>query len=211
MAGGVARNANGTEHNLTDTPPNKALTQLLQVAGQQQQASEAELLSLLYDELRKIAGGMLRDERGDHTLQATALVHEAWARMIDIKDLDPVGRDAARRRFIALAARSMRRVLIDHARRRSRDKRGGDRKRVTLGDEMVAPEIRSADLLDIEEALQQIETQSPRLAQVAELRLFGGLDRRDIADTLGVSLTVATDEWALAKALLSQRLSQTSE
>lgn len=194
----------GPQSKMSD-PPREALTRLLNTASASEQ-TEAELLTALYGELRKMAAGLLRDERAFHTLQATALLHEAWARMVDPNHLDQVDPEAARRRFLALAARTMRRVLIDHARKRAADKRGGDRNRVTLDSGVIAPEVDSADLLDVEAALVKLEQWSPRLARIAEMRLFAGLDRHEVAAALGVSVTTAADEWALARALLAENL-----
>lgn len=187
--------------------PDKTATELL-VAVVREEASEAELLTVLYGELRQVAGRLLRAERSDHTLEATALVHEAWARMVDVSKLDRIDADGARRRFLSLAARSMRRVLIDHARRRQRDKRGGGWQRVTLSSGVIAPEVSSADVLDIDSAFEALEAWNPRLARIAELRLFAGLDHQSVADALQISVSTATDEWALAKALLAERLSE---
>lgn len=188
------------------TRPDDSLTSLLNAPASE--ASTDRLLTSLYGQLRRIAGDLLRAERPGHTLQPTALVHEAWGRMVDPAKLDQVDRAAARGRFLGLAARAMRRVLIDHARTRGREKRGGDMQRITLGTDLIAPAVDADDLLDVEAALVQLEESSPRLARIAEMRLFAGLGRREVADALGVSLTTVTDEWALARALLTEHLSE---
>lgn len=168
---------------------------------------EQQLLPLVYDEMRRLADNLLRGARGQ-TLQATALVHEAWLRMIDEKELTGSDPDEMRRRFLGLAARAMRWVIVDHARSRKAGKRGGDRHRVTFTEGLVAPDVDAAELLDLDEALQKLEEFKPRLARVAELRLFGGLSAREVAAALDIGVTTATDEWALARALLLQHLGE---
>lgn len=183
--------------------PKQTMTRLIERAAARTD-SEKELLTVLYDELRDMAENMLRSERDGHTLQATALVHEAWARMADPDEFE-IPAESAGRRFVSLAARSMRRVLIDHARARGRDKRGAGWHRVTLGDVAAKP-VEAGDLIDLDAAITELESWSPRLAHIAELRLFAGLDRQAVADTLGVSLTTATNDWAAARAILAKHL-----
>lgn len=163
-------------------------------------------LRLLYDELRGLAQRQLARNRNE-SLQATELVHEAWMRMRSPEvDLGSEDEDELRRRFLGTAARAMRWILVDRARRRSSAKRGGGWGRITLSDCSPSPSIEAVDVLDLERALAQLEGFRPRLARVAELRLFAGLSAEDVADALSISLTTSTDEWALAKALLSEQL-----
>lgn len=181
----------------------ETITRMLvtQVAGA---PSEQELFDVVYDELRRVAGALLRDERT--ALEPTGLVHEAWIRMIDpsaIEAEDPV---EMRRRFVSLAARAMRRVLIDHARRRDADKRGGGRRNVTLAESVVGAQDHSADLLDLDAALTKLEEWKPRLARIAELRLLGGLSSIEVGKALGISESTASAEWKLARALLNKHL-----
>ena len=144
-------------------------------------------------------------ERPGQTLQATALVHEAWLRLIDCSLLQGCDEATARRRFLALGARAMRQVLVDHARRRRAHKRAHRVEPITLSG-LAAGEVDSIDFLDLENALDELEQQHPRLAKVAELRLFGGLTPAEIADSLEMSRTTVDGDWALARALLSARL-----
>ncbi len=164
-----------------------------------------DLLPLVYDEMRVLAQALLRGEQHE-TLQATALVHEAWLRMIDPAQFEGEDMEVVRRRFLALAARAMRWILVDRARERSAQKRGGAWKRITLVDAPAGSSFDASGVLDIDAALAKLESFRPRLARIAELRLFAGLTANDVAATLGISVTLANDEWALARSLLSQSL-----
>ncbi|MCA8942627.1 MAG: RNA polymerase subunit sigma-70 [Planctomycetes bacterium] len=181
-------------------------TKLLERVSAGEAEASAELFSLLYDHLRSIASELLKQERPDHTLQPTALVHEAYLRLVDVGDLRTQGEDSARRHFIALAARAMRRILIDHARGRRRDKRIGDRQRITLDESMQIAQIDSSTVLDVENALQRLEAIDPRMTQAAELRLFGGLSVLEMGACLALSPTRAKVVWASTRALLSRLL-----
>ncbi|MBI5850591.1 MAG: RNA polymerase subunit sigma-70 [Planctomycetes bacterium] len=168
-----------------------------------------ELLATLLAELRQKAQSLLLGERRAHTLQPTALVHEAWLRVREVADL-PMGEDAgSRRRFVALAVRAMRNVLIDHARHRSADKRGGDRSRVELEDTIPVLTADPDTLLDLELALSRLANVSERLALVAELRLLGGLSMPEIAAVADLSLSTAKEDWSFAQALLARWLEPT--
>ena len=162
--------------------------------------SGALLLVQVYDELRSLAEAYLRRERADHTLQATALVHEAWVRL---SRQDP-GRWRDDRHFAALAAHVMRRVLVDHARRRAAEKRGGDRQRLTLH-EPEAPG-QDPDLLALDEALTALAGLSERQARVVELRFFGGLTLDEVAVELDVARSTVAADWQMARAWLNHRL-----
>lgn len=174
------------------------------IAGQQELGED--LFALLYDRLRIVAASMMQRERGNHTLQPTALVHEAWMNLIDQDLIGDMPVDEARCRFVGLAAHAMRRVLIDHARSGNRQKRGGGAVRVTLTPDMPLQEVDNATLLDLDVALQELAGRSERLARVAELRLFGGLSSSEIAPLLGVALTTVKDDWTMARAMLSRTL-----
>ena len=167
--------------------------------------TESELLTILYDQLRSVAARMLATERPDHTLQPTALVHEAWVRLIDqsVISTDTLG---AQRQFVGLAARAMRQVLIDHARRHKAEKRGGDFERVALPEGLPVAAIEPSRLLDLESALLSLEKKAPRKARIAELRIFGGLSVIEAAEALEISPTAAKTDWQLAQALLTQHL-----
>lgn len=159
-------------------------------------------VALLYDELRALAHRHRAREGGQATLHTTELVHEAYLRLADDERVGSRGRAY----FFGAAAQAMRRVLVDAARRRSADKRGGGFERVTLGADAVAVDGYAADLLDLDRALSALETEHPRLARVVELRFFGGLSVEDTADALGVSPRTVKGDWALARAWLHRAL-----
>jgi RNA polymerase sigma-70 factor, ECF subfamily len=167
------------------------------------QAAFERLVPLVYDELRRVARARLRQERDGHTLQTTALVHEAYVRLVDLDRMTL----ADRTHFFAMAARLMREILVDHARRKNADKRGGSAKRVSLQAGDAAVEGRSIDLLALDEALTQLVAFDARLCQVVELRFFGGLSIADTASALDVSAATVERDWVVAKAWLRQRLS----
>ena len=163
------------------------------------------LTPLVYDELRRMAARYLSHERSDHTLQRTALVHEAFVRLVDQRRVEW----QSRAHFYGLAAQLMRRILVDHARRTGRVKRGADVARVSLD---VAPEVPGADTIDpadavaLDEALTKLETMDPMQGRVVELRFFGGLTVEEAAEALGVSPTTVKREWAVAKAWLYREI-----
>lgn len=164
-----------------------------------------ELTPILYAELRRLAGSLLSGERAGHTLQPTALVHEAYVRLIDQRSVSPEDRSA----FIGLAATVMRRVLVDHARAHNRLKRGGNNRRVPLGDSVVADSPEGDDRFDLEAldiALDRMCEIDPRKARLVELRFFCGLDEPDAADLLGISRATASREWRMARAWLAREL-----
>ena len=162
-----------------------------------------DLDALLYGELRALAADFLRRERSDHTLQPTALVHEAWMRL----SVQDESRWGSRAHFFALAAQAMRRVLIDHARRKRADKRGGGARRITLARDVTPPgDSSDVDLLALDDALDRLAELDARQARVVELRYFAGLTVDEVAEALGVSPRTVAGEWRLARAWLSQRL-----
>lgn len=166
-------------------------------------AVAAELFPLVYHELRAIAGRFMQAERVDHTLQPTALVHEAFVRLVRADDLPC----ESRLHFIGVASRAMRQVLINYARARGAVKRGGpNRAMVTLGDASPKAENRVVDVLALEEALERLANLSERQARLVELRFFGGLTMEEAAEALGIGLTTAKSEWAIARAWLSREL-----
>lgn len=165
-------------------------------------ASRKRLFEMLYADLKAQAAALLRKERPDHTLQATALVHEAWLKLIDPDSLQTNDR----KHFLALAAQAMRRVLVDHARGRGREKRGGARARVELDEGVAVAEPESQDLVAIDEALTRLYAQSERLGKLVELRFFAGLSREDAAEAMGISEATATRMWRVAKAELTRQL-----
>ncbi|MGE0479474.1 MAG: ECF-type sigma factor [Phycisphaerae bacterium] len=179
----------------------KEITELVgALAGGDVRAGE-RLFPLVYEELRALAAAYFRNQPADHTLQPTALVHEAYVKLIQDSPVD--ARD--RSHFMALAARVMRQVLIDHARSRSREKRGAGWERITLA--AVGSAVREpVDVEALEEALQRLAALSERKARLVELRFFGGLSEEQAADVLQISRASAAREWRFARAWLIQVL-----
>lgn len=161
------------------------------------------LLPLVYAELRRVAHRYMRDERPDHPLQTTALVHEAYLRLIDVKRVDW----ESRTHFFAVSAQMMRRILVEAARRRNAEKRGGDASHVALDEALVPAADRDADLLALDEALERLATLAPRKSRVVELRYFGGLTVVETAAVLGVSAETVMRDWRMAKLWLQRDLS----
>jgi len=159
------------------------------------------LVPLVYDELRALARHRLRAERGNHTLEATALVHEAYARLVGA-DLELVDRA----HFFAVAARTMRRILVDHARGKAREKRGGAADVVTLSEDVVADDEPGEDLLALDEAIGRLAERSERKAKVVELHYFGGLTYPETAAALGISEATVDRDLRMAKAWLANEL-----
>ena len=160
------------------------------------------LMPLVYDELRRLASRYLRRERPDHTLQTTALVHEAYLRLVDQRRV----RWRNSLHFVALSAQIMRRILIDHARSHRYAKRGGKSRKVSLEE---APEVsaeQAPDLLEVDEALTKLTAVDAQLGRIVELRFFGGLKSEEIAEVLGISVPTVTRRWRLAKAWLYRHL-----
>jgi RNA polymerase sigma factor (TIGR02999 family) len=185
---------------MTDTQP---VTELLHDYRQGNEEAFDRLFPLVYDELRRIAHHLLKRERAAHTFSTTALVHECYINL------------AARTRcsfqdrahFFAAAARAMRHLLIDYARKRNAQKRGGDRQRVTLDQTMISIEAQAADLLALDRALDQLAERSQRMARIVECRFFGGLTVQETAQAIGVSSRTVQRDWTRAKAYLHRALS----
>jgi RNA polymerase sigma factor (TIGR02999 family) len=176
----------------------------LREAGDGGDAATERLAELLYPELRRIAGRLMRGERPGHTLQPTAVVHEAFLRLVDAHTIE--WQDRAH--FLGIAAKVMRRILIEHARRRGAAKRGGSIDRVTLNDGVVSNDESAVDLLALDEVLTRLAEVDERGAQVAELRIFGGLTVRETAEQLGVSTRTVNGDWAVARLWLTRELAQ---
>jgi RNA polymerase sigma factor (TIGR02999 family) len=164
-------------------------------------ARGAQLFELVYAELRRIAARCLVEERRDHTLQPTALVHEVYLELID-----PAGGTGVkdRQQFLAIAAQAMRRTLIDHARGKQRAKRGGGWKRVELGTELAQSQVEELDLIELDRALEALQAHSAQLARLVELRFFAGLPMGEVAAVLGISERSAGREWSFARAWLER-------
>ena len=176
---------------------------LSKIESGDQQAAE-ELLPLVYDELCKLAGARMEKERPDHTLQATALVHEAYLRLVDVSKAQHWN---SRGHFFSAAAEAMRRILIDRARHKETLRAGGEIERVDL--EQAAPALESfgIDMLTLNEALVELERHDRRKAELVKLRYFAGLSVRAAAETLGIAPSTAISDWAYAKGWLRLRMS----
>jgi len=176
------------------------ITRLLQSAREGEAAASATLLPLVYGELGNLAARIFSSERRDHTLQPTALVHEAWVKLAG--HIDSI---EDRTHFFAVASQAMRQVLVDHARGKSRLKRGSGFRQVTLSG--IGLEAQGAfDLVDLNDSLSQLYTLNERHAQVVELRILGGLTINEVADFLGVSHATIERDWLMAKAWLRVEL-----
>jgi RNA polymerase sigma factor (TIGR02999 family) len=184
-----------------DDAPRDVTALLREWSGGDSAASE-RLMPLVYDELRRLARGYLRRERADHTLQPTALVNEAYLRLVDQTRVNW----QSRAHFYGIAARMMRRVLVDHARSHAAEKRGGARHRLSLDDVSLPVEERAAELVALDDALVSLAELDPRKARVVELRFFGGLEVKEAAEVLGVSDKTVMREWERAKLWLCREL-----
>jgi RNA polymerase sigma factor (TIGR02999 family) len=183
------------------------LTAILSEARSGDAEARERLVRIIYDELRRTAGGLTRGERPGHTLQTTALVHEALLRLLDGDTLADVPN---RRYLFAAAAQAMRQVLVDHARRRNTRKRHGNRLRVPLDQILAGFDERGLDVIALHEALERLAREHPRPAQVVDLRFFGGLSVPEVAETLAVSDTTIESDWRFARAWLKGQLGGTS-
>jgi len=161
------------------------------------------LVPLVYDELRRVARRHLRRERPGHSLQATALVHEVYLRLVDVDRMTL----KSRTHFFAVAARLMRQILVDHARRKRAGKRGGGVTMMSLDEVSPAAQTSNVDVLALDQALDELSSFDPQQCRVVELRFFAGLNIDEAAEALGISTATVEREWAMAKAWLYQRLS----
>jgi RNA polymerase sigma-70 factor (ECF subfamily) len=184
--------------------PDEATTLLARLSAGDP-AAAGELLEILYAELRRLASAALARERPGHTLQTTALVHDAFMKLISQKKSDWQNRA----HFIAVASTALRQILVDHARRRIAEKRGGEgRIRVALHEGIEAAEGPHDDLLDVNDALQRLAAEDARTARVFELRTFGGLEMEEIAHVLGVSKRTVEGDWSYARAWIRRELTK---
>ena len=181
----------------------KPITQLLSEIKSGRQEVLGELLPLVYDELRRLADNYLRRERSDHTLQPTALVHEAYLRLVGQNPIEWQNRA----HFFGIAARLMREILIEYARGRNRQKRGGAYKtQIAVSDAVSFNDEEQFDVIAVDEALNMLEKLDERQARIVELKFFGGLTIEEIAEVLGISATTVKREWSTAKLLLYKML-----
>jgi RNA polymerase sigma factor (TIGR02999 family) len=189
---------------MKNTPAEHEITQWLVGWSQGDRTALQKLTPLVYRELHRLAQVYMRGERPGHSLQTTALVNEAYLRLIDTTGMDWQNRA----HFYAVAAKLMRHILVDFARSRDQIKRGGDWEHVPLDDALEISADRSAELLDLDAALTSLSKLDERQSQIVELRFFGGLTEREIAEVLGVSARTVNGDWSTARSWLLSELSQ---
>lgn len=183
-------------------------TQLLKRVERGEPASAESLMPLVYDELHDLAERYFENESPGHTLQPTALVHEAYIRLVDQSRLSWKGKT----HFFAVGARAMRRILVDHARRRRAQKRGRRALRLSLQEDLIADDHRrNEDVLAVDDALARLVEIDPRQAEIVELRFFGGMTVEEVAEVLGVSKRTVEREWTVIRAWLRRELSQNDQ
>jgi RNA polymerase sigma factor (TIGR02999 family) len=186
-------------------PSPKEIAQLLDEWSNGDRAALDKLIPLVYQELHRIAGKYMKRERAGHTLQTTALIHEAYLKLVGERNM----RWRNRNHFLAVAAHLMRNILVDYARARRYAKRGGGAIQVPLDGTLTVSRERSAELIALDDALKSLAKIDDRQSQVAEMKLFGGLKEDEIAEALGVSSVTVRREWRVAKAWLRRELSKT--
>lgn len=192
----------GENHASGEEPRTGDVTTLLREARTGECGTLERLFPLVYDELLRVAHGRLRAEPAGHTLNTTALVHEAYLKLVDQTRVE--WRDRAH--FLAVASTAMRRILIDHARKHRARKRGGGRKKIPLDAANLSVEERADTLLELDEALTRLARIDERLSRVVECRFFGGMNQKETAEALGVSARTVRSDWATAKGLLQLTL-----
>jgi RNA polymerase sigma factor (TIGR02999 family) len=186
-----------------ESPAAHDVTQLLIAWSNGDQAARDQLMSVVYEELHRLAQRYMRRESPGHTLQTSALVHEAFFRLVDQRNVHWQNRS----HFFAVAAQMMRRILVDYARSRSYAKRGGGARAVSLDEGLIVSEERSAEVVAVDEALEALARFDARKSQIVELRFFGGLSINETAEVLGVSPGTVSADWAMAKAWLRREIS----
>ncbi len=190
---------------MTESDSPGEVTRLLQTWREGDQTAPERLMPLVYEELRVLAARYLRRERDGHTLQATALVHEVYLRLVD--QTRATWKDRAH--FAGVAARLMRRILVDHARNCNRQKRGGNWEKVYLDETRELGSDTAPDLIAVDEVLQEFARSYPREGSVVEMKFFAGMEAKEIAQALNISLRTVMRDWSFAKAWLSRELTQT--
>lgn len=179
------------------------VTQILSQIDNGDPSAADQLLPLVYDELRRLAAANMANEKSGQTLQPTALVHEAYMRLVDVPDPQ---RWDGRRHFFAAAARSMRRILVEESRRKHSLKRGGNLKRVPLADVQGGDAAAKLDLIALDEALNELAAESPELAQIVELRYFAGLSHEETAAALGLAVITVKRHWRYSRVWLQRKM-----
>ena len=190
----------------TGRPESHDVTQLLNAAAAGNGSAVNDLLPLVYDALRTLAADLFLQERRNHTLEATALVHEAYVRLVQQKEMEWNSRG----QFFVIAAKAMRNILVDHARGRGRQKRGGGWDRVTLDGLGGTGDGNTLDMLALDDAMNRLAAMDERKARLVELRFFAGLSSDDAAKVLGISRSTAAEEWRMARAWLYRELGDES-
>ena len=185
------------------TPSPQNVTQILLEWGNGDRAALDKLIPIVYAELRQQAARFLRRERPDHTLQTTALIHEAYLRLVDQKHV----RWQNRAQFFGIAGQLMRRILVDHARNKQAGKRGGDDVKLQLDEAMIAGQSPDVNLVALDEALTRLAEFDEQQSRIVELRYFSGLNIEETAEALGISAATVKRDWAMAKAWLHRELS----
>lgn len=184
------------------------VTQILSDIESGDQRAAEKLLPLIYEELRRLAAARMVGESPDHTLEPTALVHDAYVRLVDVAQAQNWN---SRGHFFAAAAEAMRRILVERARSKHQLKRGGDRRRVELNENISIADERPIDLLALDEALSEFESREPRKAALVKLRFFAGMTRDEAASALGISSTTADRYWTYARLWLYERIERSHE
>jgi len=177
-------------------------TEILQMVAAGDEKAADRLMPLVYDDFRRLANSYLQQESPGHTLRPTALVNEAYLKLVNQTKVDWRGRS----HFFAVGAQAMRRILVDHARTKKRIKRGGGARRISLDEELTVSPQRDEDVLDLDEALKKMAEEHPRAAEIVELRFFGGLSVAEAAEVVGVSERTARTDWTFARAWLRREL-----
>ena len=180
------------------------VTVLLAQLNQGNAQAASKLIPLVYAELRRLAGSYMRRERSDHTLQATALVHEAYLKLVEQRSTNW----KSRAHFFGIAAQAMRRILVDHARGHLREKRGGGQRAIPINEALVFAPEQSQELVKLDASLERLAKLDPRQGKIVELRFFGGLTVEQTADLLGISPKTVKRDWSVAKAWLHGDLKQ---
>jgi RNA polymerase sigma-70 factor (ECF subfamily) len=182
----------------------KSASELLDALTNGDRSREPQLIELVYKDLRKLAQHYMQQETVGHTMQPTALVHEAFLKLINQPRID----EQSRSHFFAIGAQAMRRVLVSHARRKSRLKRGGDRLKLSLDEALTVSNSRDEDVLALDEALEKLGQIDPRQAQIVELRFFGGMSVEETAAAMGMSKRAVEREWTACRAWLRRELAE---
>lgn len=185
------------------SPPDRDVTRLLDDWSRGNRAALDELIPLVHAELHRLARGYLAREKPGHTLQPTALINEAYLKLVGEREMKWQNRS----HFVAVAAQLMRFILVDHARRKGYQKRGGDAVRVTFDESLEVSDERGAELVALDDALKKLAAQDERKAKIAELRYFGGLSVEETAEAMSVSVATIMRDWRLTKAWLQRELS----